>query len=792
MNFNLHVLALRPRPRTVWGTRERKGVVPVQTFFLRTLLGAVVLFMAALLPASGVSFWGSEASWTDPQSPALHDVGPVSAAEANRSYDCSPLTYRQRYDRRKIMQTGCFIPTAFGLVDPAKSAVIFNGSDEADEIRYGGQQVGFSVIPFSGSIARFGGFPGLGSYLYLYGTLPNNLEDGGDMFGPAYKDASPVPSRVIEDGHGQPMAVNPGAFAYSARGQWLITESPAHALVRINLATMSVLPFAASFFSQNNPAASHGASMAITEDGRYAAIASKEYSTFKVYDLTTCKAASDGLEPQQCEWHDYWPYLKNQITGNLDRISRVQYLRNNVLSLNVTSGTATESYLLSPSGPITSLIPYLGVGDSYASGQGAWNYLAGTDTAVNHCHLSIYSYPQRLSGDLFANSGHSVACSGARMQDVVNGSLKYTGQSEDQRSTAERQADGSDTQILHDFTPGYLAQGDFVTAYQPGVITVQIGGNDVGFKDMILRCIGPGNCYSTYEDRVEVEQTVNRQYQRWVSLYEQLQHSSPTSKIFAIGYPQIVAASGSCGLNTPLSAGDIDFARTITVYINSVIQRVAHAAGVFYADITDSLAGFELCRDGRGPAAMNGTTAGNDALGILGQESFHPTAFGHDLIEQSILRQTHNFAAARPAANPEEPAPATDTRNPFLQTAPKSGRAIRTVIPATGFAISGNNVRIVLDGVETGLQPHARYTVKVDGTVIGSVTSDDRSNLSGSLAIPAGVTGSLHTIEAAGSGPNGTPITATQTLPAERPTPTVTLHFGLMARAYLGHTPGPN
>lgn len=756
--------------------------------FLWALLCFTVLLLVFALPVSGTPFGGGNAAWINPGDIALHNIGPVSSPEATRAYDCSPLTYRQRYDRRKVMQSGCFIPTAFGLVDPAKSAVIFNGSDEADEIRYGGQQIGFSVIPFSGEIARFGGFPGIGSYLYFYSALPNNLEDGGDMFGPAYKEVSSVPNTVLRDGQGQPLAVNPGAFAYSARGQWLVTESPAHSLVRINLASMSILPFAQSFFNPDTPLVIHGASLAITEDGRFAAVASKERSTFKIYDLTTCKAVPTndqlGLGPQECGAYDYWPFLSQNITGSLDRISRMRFIRNDLLSLNITSGSTTETYLMSSNGPITSLIPYLGLGDSYASGQGAWNYLIGTDTAVNHCHLSVHSYPLRLSGDLFGGSGHSVACSGARMQDIVNESPQYTGQGEDQRPAAARQADGSETHIIHDYTPGYLAQESFVTSYQPGVVTVQIGGNDVGFKDMILRCIGPGDCYKTYEDRLEVERAINRQYQHWVNLYRQLQRSSPTSKIFAIGYPQIVATFGQCGLNTPLSAGDINFARNITAYLNDVVQKAARAAGVFYIDISDSLSGFELCSNNLGQSAMNGITLGDDTLGVLGQESFHPTAFGHDLIEQTILRQTHNFAAARPPAAPDEPVPSADINDPFLQAAPKSGRPIRTVLPAAGFSVHSNSLQVSLNGVEIGLQPNSRYTVRVDGAVAGTVTTDGHSTINGNLPLPIGPP-DTRVIELEGSGPNGAPVTVTGTIPGVVQIAHVTLHVGLFTKAHF-------
>ena len=42
------------------------------------------------------------------------------------------------------------------------------------------------------------------------------------------------------------------------------------------------------------------------------------------------------------------------------------------------------------------LTNYVALGDSYQSGEGAGDYLAGTDTDANKCHRSVHAYPQRL------------------------------------------------------------------------------------------------------------------------------------------------------------------------------------------------------------------------------------------------------------------------------------------------------------------------------------------------------------------------------------------------------------
>jgi lysophospholipase L1-like esterase len=756
----------------LWSTGERKGALYLSSQFFRYRRFILLLIVGLLLSlrlahVSGASIANAPGiPWSSPSLLALNNTGPVTLSGDERRYDCTPMTYRLIDDLSKTMHSGCFVPTAFGLLDPDQSIVIFNGTDEAEQIKFGGNPAALSVLPYSASVARFGGFPSVGTYMYLYTYFPSNLEEGRDLFLHRFKQITSTPNFTVTDQTGQPLPVNPFAMAYAPRGQWMVTETPGHSLVRVNLATFSILPFAPSFDIAGKPYASHQASMAITEDGRYAAVASNEFSSFKVYDLSTCALAndSDALLPQSCKSHDYWPYVKNQVAGTISNISQLQFVQDGLLSFQATTNTGTESYLLSPSGPITSLIPYLGIGDSFASGQGAFNYVPGTDSTVNQCHLSGHSYPLLLSGTLFSNHGHSIACSGATIHDVGSQSPDYSSQTSDQRSASSRQADGSETTLLHDFTPGYLSQQSFVTAYLPGVVTVQVGGNDAGFKDMLLNCVRPGSCYQGYEDRLEIEQTIDRTYNKWVQLYRQLQRSSPASRVYAIGYPHIVSSQARCSLNTPLTLEDIQFARDVTLYLNSAVQKAARAAGVQYIDITNALAGYELCSGSSGQPAVNGLTAGTDGYGILGQESFHPTAFGHDLLEQAILGATHNFTAnPKSVAEPHEAAPQANDGDALLR-APKSGRSLRTVIPHTGMTTPsgtrGGRLTIKLKGSEVGLKPTATYTVNLGDTlVLGTTQSNAEGDVQVTLPIPVTAPTGSQPITVSGTGQNGTPVT---------------------------------
>jgi lysophospholipase L1-like esterase len=650
------------------------------------------------------------------------------------------------------------------------------GADEAIPITWQGNAIrSISAIPYSGSAAVF-----TNGYMSIFRNIPAVLHQEVDPVSSRhYEDVEAEPDFMISDNAGHPLQVNSTALAYSAHAQWLVTELPGHALVRINLADYTMLPFG-SAFSPDGP--SHPAAMAVTEDGRYVAVASQEYRMLKVFDLATCQPSvtSDTLAPESCQSYNYWPAIASHLPA-FNHLSQLSFVGDGLLNFNaVTNNSVATSYVLSPTGSLQSLIPYIGLGDSYASGQGAFDYLAGTDTSTDKCHLSIYSYPLRLSSDLFGGNGHSVACSGARIIDIGNGSTAYRGQASDDKTVADRQSDGSLGSIMHNFLPGYLAQQAFVGSYQPGIITVQIGGNDAGFGTILERCVSPlasptklnpNNCYSSYEDRLELEREINRIYPRWVSLFQQLHGDSPLSRIYAIGYPQILSAKDKCGLNTPLTSKEVRFARELTSYLNGVIQKAAAAAGVQYIDISSALAGAELCSGNTKSAAVNGLTAGTDALGVLGQESFHPTAYGHELIEQAILDATHNFAATgntNVTPHPAESLPTTNDSDPLLQV-PPSGRPIYAVIYATNLlashAAAGATVHLSLQSSDYNLAPNTPYAITLnDSQTLITATSNEQGAISTDVPIPADATVGDQTISVQGNNQEGSPTRITETI----------------------------
>jgi len=105
---------------------------------------------------------------------------------------------------------------------------------------------------------------------------------------------------------------------------------------------------------------------------------------------------------------------------------------------------------------------YLALGDSYQSGEGAYNYEPGTNVSGNMCHRSTVSYPYLITGLQTVPSNRvDVACSGA---------------------------------LIHNLSDGQNGEPPQFNSLSPNdaLVTIGIGGNDLGFSPILTACIkGP-------------------------------------------------------------------------------------------------------------------------------------------------------------------------------------------------------------------------------------------------------------------------------------------------------------
>jgi lysophospholipase L1-like esterase len=620
--------------------------------------------------------------------------------------------------------------------------------------------------------------PGIGNYIGLYRHLSKaNLQLLVTANSGTYYSVAAQPDAMVRNpSTGQPLELNASAMAFSADGNWLVADLPHLGLARIDMATLDVQLFAAPV-EPSWYLGIAGISLAISNDGRYVAANTDIFGdgNLMVYDTATCSSqldAASGMhayctgkniwQGQTVDWQPMGDGLLLRKPGML-RATHIRFVNDNSISFSalydVMSGTvySAANFVATAPGTVQHEVGLLGMGDSYISGQGAFSYRDGTDTQNDGCHLSELSYPFIIGAADF-NSYNSIACSGATTDKIVGSLTSFKGQVKDGISEDKR----SKPTILANFLPGYIYQQEFAATYQPEAIVVSVGGDDVGFADIVKQCVanqGGGTCYDTYEDRAELASEINRTYPKLVHAYQTLREQSGGARVYVVGYPQIAKPGGDCGLNVHLNADELDFSAGLITYLDSALQQAARTAGVAYVDTQHALDGYRLCEAPQGKSAVNGFTVGNDAgvtvhgkvINFIGAESFHPTVLGYQLLARAISAQTNNLSAGMPQPAPYA-VPTLDPELPWLLAAPASNRTLADAYYDATIAddviVRGAPEPIAVDNADAQLQPISPYQAVLHSNPVvlanGAVASDGTINAN--VTVPTDVPPGYHTL----------------------------------------------
>lgn len=562
--------------------------------------------------------------------------------------------------------------------------------------------------------------------------------------------------------NGQKPSIQISSVSFSANGRWMVADIPYVGTSRIDTTTFQIQTFDTAQYNLDigvDPALK----TAITSNGRYVVVSSTSFTRARLYDLTGCE--SHGV----CNQKDLWKYFKDTVPGFIGFSTwrfRTDYsLKFYLVHQPAGKPRAVTSSTLRAFGHPEASFGYLGMGDSFASGEGAHSYKSLTDTTDNKCHISFRSYPYLIANELGLNQAESIACSGAVINDVSDRDLIYP-----DKSQAKGKNDPLfDVEIFKGFLPGYRPQLEFLEHTQPAVITLSAVGNDIGFGDKLRACVMPGTCYDDYESRLEVALEVNAQFDRLVSLYKDINGVMDNKKVYVIGYPEIAKNDGDCGVNVRLDSTEVKFSNQLVRHLNQMIKSAASKAGFFYVDVERAFHGSRLCEAAPDNTAVNGLTGGNDTRVFgyeldrsIGNESFHPNELGHQKFKEVILEQTSSFTKAMPSPDTSAKPPAITDDMELLKDMPKSGDIIRALKYKKGLLSSSDVFRnAAIEGTitltESGFRPSSSVEVWMHSSPVklGDFITDSKGNLSFVAKIPADTPYGFHTIHVYGTGISG-------------------------------------
>jgi len=218
---------------------------------------------------------------------------------------------------------------------------------------------------------------------------------------------------------------------------------------------------------------------------------------------------------------------------------------------------------------------YVALGDSFAAGVGA----APTS---NSCGRTVLAYP-RLISEAGRLDLTQVACSGATMADVAA------------------------TQL---------------SALQPSTdfVTIQIGGNDVGFVPVLAVCAQPDSDTRCAAAVAQSAAYLNGGFvTNAAGLFDAVRAGAPSAKRIVVGYPHLFGDK-DCSALTEFTAAERELLNTTVDLLNLRLAEAARLTGARFANPTDRFEGHAWC--GRTPW-INGPASPLAA--------FHPNALGQIL-----------------------------------------------------------------------------------------------------------------------------------------------------------------
>jgi lysophospholipase L1-like esterase len=216
---------------------------------------------------------------------------------------------------------------------------------------------------------------------------------------------------------------------------------------------------------------------------------------------------------------------------------------------------------------------YVALGDSFTSGPGI--PLVERPFA---CLRSTHNYPH-----LAAPAGlilRDASCAGAKTVDLTH---------------AQEVVGGSN--------PPQFDRLDRATR----VVTLQMGGNDIGFSTALETCLALAEAHISCQTRYvlfghdSMATRIAAERSRLVVAIAAIRRRAPHARVFVVGYPNIVPDSdaadavAACADALPVLPVDIPWLRARTKQLDAVLAAAAAGGGASFIDLYDPSVGRDPC-----------------------------------------------------------------------------------------------------------------------------------------------------------------------------------------------------
>jgi lysophospholipase L1-like esterase len=279
--------------------------------------------------------------------------------------------------------------------------------------------------------------------------------------------------------------------------------------------------------------------------------------------------------------------------------------------------------------------PMVALGDSYSSGEGDGNFVAGTNTAADQCHRSYDAYPELLYASQKLGDLNFVSCSGAITDDYFNAN------NEGNHESAQSKALSSDTKI----------------------VTLTFGGNDVGFSSVLNQCaygkvtkviVHGSDCSKDTALKAVVAKRLQalagngsattpagKKIHSIASILQSIHTLAPNAKIYVAGYPLLFGSNirTECGVGTIIADGihvalklnktEVAWLNSVGTSLNQVLKSAAAANHATFVDVSPKFNSHRFCDTSSSWFnPVTGTYGLKSKVLNVAVGSFHPTPTG--------------------------------------------------------------------------------------------------------------------------------------------------------------------
>jgi lysophospholipase L1-like esterase len=250
---------------------------------------------------------------------------------------------------------------------------------------------------------------------------------------------------------------------------------------------------------------------------------------------------------------------------------------------------------------------WAGLGDSYAAGplipNQQLNPLGCLRSDHNFAHLAAATLGRSLA---------DVSCSGAKTDDMTAPQDVTLGPNPPQFNALT-----TDTQV----------------------VTLQIGGNDIGFTSILQNCATANPFAHPCRDRYVVDgrdtlaDKIAATAPKIAAVLQGIHARSPGARVFVVNYAAILPETGSgCWPQVPIAFTDVPYLRSVEKKLNAMLAEKAAANGARIVDDYTASIGRDACRSAS-TRWVEPLVPGNAAA------PFHPNARGEAGIAAVVVRE---------------------------------------------------------------------------------------------------------------------------------------------------------